>query len=367
MDLRASLKMHCLRNSNFTGCCFYKTGIPYALQISYLPSSSFSSCQRRLSKRHGFAATKKLHAVEAPLIPPALFRVVLLQCFLTLMLIFTPLKSVYATDILKVRYPFIQHPYYSKRDVYFISLLRIALERSGETYELIPVKFSEYSEKRSKLLIQSGQYDVHWLNTTEANEQALLAVPVPLYKGAIGWRVFFIRPEMQAAFSKVESVEDLKHFVLVQGHDWADVPILLNAGLSVERTSNRGSLFNMVILNRAHAFPRSIVEIVAEHQNDINAKDLVIEQSLLLQYPAAYYYFVQKDNTRLKQSLYRGLKRSLEDGSFDQLFFDTFGDQIDKLNIESRRVLSIDNPKLETTDDPMWFSQEWLKNQKKLP
>lgn len=291
-------------------------------------------------------------------------RVVLWQTLLPLALIFTPTELVYATDMLKVRYPSVQHPYYTKRDVYFITLLRIALERSGESYELLPIKFSEYSENRSKLLIQSGQYDVHWLNTNETYEQELLPVRIPLYKGAIGWRVFFIRPEMQAAFSQVDSVEQLKRFIFVQGHDWADVPVLLNAGLPVERTSNRSGLFNMVALDRAHAFPRSIVEIVAEYKNDINVGDLVIEKSLILQYPAAYYFFVHKENTRLKHALDRGLKRTLEDGSFDQLFFRTFGEQIDKLNIEGRKVLSIDNPTLKVIDNQLWFSLEWFKTNK---
>ena len=77
----------------------------------------------------------------------------------------------------------IQHPYFAKRDVYFVSLLRMALERSGEAYKLINVDFSEYSERRSVLLLQSNQYDVHWMNTTAEREQELLPVRIPLCKG----------------------------------------------------------------------------------------------------------------------------------------------------------------------------------------
>lgn len=265
---------------------------------------------------------------------------------------------------LKVRYPSVQHPYYAKRDVYFVGLLKMALERSGEDYTLTDVPFSAYSEERSVLLIQSDQYDVHWLNTTAERERELSPVRIPLYKGAIGWRTFFITPKMQREFSQASSVQDLKKYVFAQGHDWADVEILLKNGFAVERASNWQGLFKMVSLDRAQAFPRSIVEIVAEQKEDA-AKDLVIENTLILRYPAAYYFFVAKDNQKLTSALERGLRRSIRDGSFDRLFFETFGQQMSQLNLEQRQVISVEHPNLQNQlpmdDEQLWFSIEWFK------
>jgi hypothetical protein len=274
-------------------------------------------------------------------------------------LLILPVWPAIAADRLQVRYPAVQHDYYSKRDVFYVTLLSMALERSGEPYELIAVKLPDYSEKRSVLLIESDQYDVHWLNTTPEREQQLLPVRVPLDKGAIGWRVFFIRPEMQPVFDKVKSAEDLKSLVFVQGHDWPDVPILLHNGFAVERSSNWGGLFRMVALKRAQVFPRSIVEISAEQDEEV-AEGLVIEKTLILRYPAAYYFFVAKDNARLADALKQGLKKSFQDGSFDRLFYQTFGDPIAHLNLESRRVISIDYPELKIEDENLWFSKEWF-------
>lgn len=281
-----------------------------------------------------------------------------------LLCLFAPISQAYSATELKVRYPSVKHPYFAKRDVYFVNLLTMALERSGEEYELIDVAFSEYSEKRSALLIQSDHYDVHWLNTTAEQERELLPVRFPLYKGVIGWRALLIRPEMQAVFDQVDSVQDLKLHVFAQGHDWADVEILLKNGFAVERSSNWGGLFKMVALNRAQAFPRSIVEIVAEQKEDV-AKGLAIENTLILRYPAAYYFFVAKGNHRLKDALECGLRNSLQDGSFDRLFFETFGEQISLLNLEQRKVLSVDHPNLQSQmpidDKQLWFSIEWFK------
>lgn len=279
-------------------------------------------------------------------------------------LLIFPAWQVFAADRVQVRYPSVQHTYYSKRDVYYVTLLAMALERSGEPYELVEVKLPDYSEKRSVLLIESDQYDVHWLNTTPEREQQLQAVRVPLDKGAIGWRVFFIRPDMQPVFDKVNSAEDLKSLVFVQGHDWPDADILLNSGFAVERSSNWGGLFRMVALNRAQVFPRSIVEVYAEQREEV-AKGLVIENKLILRYPAAYYFFVAKNNTTLARALERGLKKSFADGSFDKLFYQTFGEPIAHLNLESRRVISINYPELKIEDESLWFSQEWFAKVKK--
>jgi hypothetical protein len=266
---------------------------------------------------------------------------------------------------LRVRYPSIQHPYYAKRDVYFVTLLRMALERSGEPYKLINVDFSEYSEHRSVLLLQSDQYDVHWINTTAARERELLPVRIPLGKGVIGWRAFFIRTSDQPIFDKIDTIDKLRPLIFVQGHDWADSDILEKNGFKVTRAPNWEGLFKIVSLGRAQVFPRSIFEIIAE-QKEPFAADLTIEKNIILRYPAAYYFFVTKKNERLKNALERGLMKSIEDGSFDQWFFTTFGDQLMQLNLEKRRILSIDNPDLQmpTNDERLWFSIEWFKKAK---
>ncbi len=277
------------------------------------------------------------------------------------------MSDLWAADVLQVRYPSIQHPYYAKRDVYFVTLLRMALERSGEPYKLINVDFSEYSERRSVLLLQSDQYDVHWMNTTAEREQELLPVRIPLCKGVIGWRAFFIRPGDQPLFDKITTTADLRPFIFVQGHDWADSAILQKSGFLIERAPNWAGLFKMVAMGRAQLFPRSIFEIIAE-QKEPSSLGLAIERNLILRYPAAYYFFVAKTNERLRKALERGLMKSVEDGSFDQWFFTTYGDQLMQLNLEQRRILSIENPDLQkhpSLQDPrLWFSIEWFTQAK---
>jgi hypothetical protein len=269
-------------------------------------------------------------------------------------------------ESLIVRYPAVQDPYYSERDIYFVKLLEMALSESGVQYDLRGIKYPSYSENRSVLFLKNKSYDVHWLNTTVEREAEVEAIKIPLYKGVIGWRAFFIKEGRQEKFDVVKVVDDLHNFVFVQGHDWADIEILKNGGLKVEGSSNWLGLFKMIALERADIFPRSIVEIMEEKTN--YAEGLDIENELILQYPSAYYFFVNKQNTALKAAIEMGLKKIVSDGRLDRLFFDTFHEKISALNIENRKVLSIGRPSLQESmpldEKELWFSIEWYRQAK---
>ncbi len=261
-------------------------------------------------------------------------------------------------EALLVRFPDVQHPYYAVRDQYYQKLLILALERSKISYKTEGILLPDYSEARSMAFIKEGRYDIHWLNTTPSREEQLRPVRIPLDKGAIGWRAFLIRPDQQDFFATLKTVEDLRQVTMGQGHDWADVEILMSNGFRVERSPSWAGLFKMVLLNRIQAFPRSILEIAAE-QRQPEAAGLAIEKTLILRYPAAYYFFVSRENKALAAALQTGLETAIADGSFDQLFHEYYGPAIAALNMEKRTVLSIPNRTLQSQmplDKPeFWF------------
>ena len=267
---------------------------------------------------------------------------------------------------LTVRYPAVQHPYYSERDQYFVKILKMALSESGWQHEIESINFPAYSENRSVVFLKAKQYDVHWLNTTVEREAEVEAIKIPLYKGVIGWRALLIKDGRQPEFDQVKTIEDLQRYLFIQGHDWADIEILKNNQLRVEGSSNWAGLFKMVDLGRVDAFPRSIVEIVEEHHK--YGEGLKIEKGVILQYPSAYYFFVHKDNTELKAAIESGLNTIIQDGRFDRIFFETFLSKIEPLNIEHRRVFSIERLALKNSmpleDEHLWFSVDWYKRMK---
>jgi hypothetical protein len=67
-----------------------------------------------------------------------------------------------------------------------------------------------------------------------------------------------------------------------------------------------------------------LYEIWAEQPAHAN-KGLVIEESLLLNYPSPIYFFVNKNDKALADRIERGLTIAISDGSFDELFFSVEG------------------------------------------
>lgn len=125
----------------------------------------------------------------------------------------------------------------------------------------------------------------------------------------------------QARFDQVNSVEDLKRFVMGVGIYWTDGRIMADNGFKVVRSPSYKGLVKMLAARRFDFISRGLHEL----GNDINAYkayNLVQEQRLLLKYdvPVHYCFFVNKDNVKLANRIERGLKLAKADGSFDKLF-----------------------------------------------
>ena len=176
---------------------------------------------------------------------------------------------------------------------YPVALLDIALKETGVKYSVTPSKKVMDQERAMKHLLSNREVNVIWDTTGKNRERQLLPIRIPIYKGLIGWRVFFITPESAADFSPLRSLQQLKAFRAVQAEDWLDTKVLQANGLQVDVGSSYHELFDMVKAQPQRYFPRSVVEIAMEmeqHQNE----NLMIEPDIGIHYPMAFYFFVNK-------------------------------------------------------------------------
>ena len=153
--------------------------------------------------------------------------------------------------------------------------------RNPYIHELLQLIFSkldidltiEYSPegltqgRAMKALSNGNLINLNWSVTTKEREQQLLPIRIPIYKGLIGWRVFYIRKEEQELFSQVDNVDDLKNLVAIQRFDWPDYKILLANDLNVEGNIAFNRMHDAVISGLADYYPRSILEIIGESNN----------------------------------------------------------------------------------------------------
>ncbi len=246
--------------------------------------------------------------------------------------------------LIAVRYPASDsNPHYYKRVKYFVEILELALSKSNHQYQLQKVSLPFMNESRSKTNITANLYDVHWLNTQVFLDNDLQPIRIPLCKGLTGWRVLFIRPESQQEFSSIKSVTNLKNYTAGNGNDWPEAVLYDRAGLPQKLSGSWKGLFYMLKQNRIDYLSRSALEIYDE-ENAFPELNLEIESKLIIQYPAAYYFYVNKNNQQLAADIKIGLERAIADGSFDKIFNRYFSEKIKRLDFGHRRIVKITVP-----------------------
>ncbi len=235
------------------------------------------------------------------------------------------------------------------RKQYFKDLLALALEKSR-------VRYGDYRlEQTSKPMYQARAFrsldkqeiDVVWSMTSKQREQQSQAVYFPLMKGLLGFRVFIIHQHKRDTFRAVDSIAALSGLSAIQGHDWPDTKILRHNGLKVVTDSKYLAIFERMDVGRYDYFPRGILEAWQELKTTKH-KHLIVDDQLLLVYPAPVYFFVKKGNDSLAERLEYGLKAADDDGSFDDLLFShpAHREAFSHLNVAERTVFYLSNPLL---------------------
>ena len=233
----------------------------------------------------------------------------------------------------------------AQSEYYAVRLLRMALARAGQHYEIQPAAF-KMGQTRTLLELRDGRaIDVMWTMSSNQREQELLPVRIPLDMGLIGWRLLLIRKRDAERFAAIRDAADLQALEALQGHDWPDTEILRANGYPVQTGSDYAGLFKMLASARADYFPRSVFEVWNE-ADAFRWDDLMVAPGLALHYPSAFYFFVRKSNTALAAALQHGLERMLADGSYARVFNDYFGAVLRRSDMPARRVFELHNPLL---------------------
>ena len=268
-----------------------------------------------------------------------------------------------------VRYPASDsNPYYYKRVKYFVEMLELALAKSDHDYKVERLPWPFMNETRSKTNIAANAYDVHWLNAQHYYESEVEPVRIPLCKGLTGWRILFIRPDSQPAFSNIKNVNDLRRHTAGHGNDWPDAARYESLDLPQKLSGSWKGLFNMLKQNRIDYLSRSALEIYDE-EDAFPELNLKVESQLVIHYPAAYYFYVNKNNKRLAKDIQVGLERAIADGSFDKLFNRYFSERIKNLNLDNRRIINIPLPEdvkliADRKEHPLyWFPEKLVPQQ----
>lgn len=168
-----------------------------------------------------------------------------------------------AAEPMRVAYPDVQ----AVSDRYFIGLLRMALDKSGEAYTMrawaVPL-----TRGRGIAEVARGEHlDVIWAVTSRKREHGMLPVRIPLDKGLSGWRIPIVRQGERDLFRQVRTPADMKSLAAGHGFDWAGIDIFHANGFPVVTGSpDLPSLLKMLSVGRFDYLLRSPAELLVEQK-----------------------------------------------------------------------------------------------------
>ena len=245
---------------------------------------------------------------------------------------------------------------------YIIEILGLAIKKSGEAYILEKLSGEPVPQARQifELSQSRGKFDVIWTMTSDERESQILPIRIPIDKGLFGWRIAFVLADKVPTLKAVKTMADLAKLRAGQGYLWPDTEILKQNGLSVV-TGSDDNLANMLKAKRFDYFPRPVIAIWNEQKNQNEYKDLIINDTFILHYPTAFYFFVAPNQKRLAEVITKGLERSIADGSFELVFNKYFKTLIQQTDIKNRLIFELENPLIKSTSLPLNRHSLWYK------
>lgn len=281
--------------------------------------------------------------------------VLLVRSVLSVILV---LGSASASCVEYVRYP-IPETSSDQRYEYPRKLLELALSKTQMKYQIVYPPIPMNQERQVRELEAGRTIDVGPIPTSAEREARLLPIRIPLNKGLLGWRLGLIRKGEESLLANIKTLEDLRHVRLAQGHEWPDTQILEGSGINVIKGATYEGLFKMLTAKRFDFFPRSVMEIWSELEE--NTETMQIEPHLALHYFYDSYFFVNKQNTKLANDIREGLEKAIADGSFNKLFEEYWGGAVRKARLNERTVIELVNP-LMSPETPSMRAELWFGN-----
>jgi len=266
----------------------------------------------------------------------------------------------YAEDMV-VRYP-VPESAGDKRYEYPKLLLELALTKTIETHGSFLINDSEIVSNQIRNwdnLANGENIDIIWIAENGELDEKFIPIRIPLLKGLLGYRVFLIRQADQPKFDAVTTLDGLRKLKAGYGHDWPDRWVLEHNGIMPDVATKYELIFRKLLWERFDYFPRGVNEAWSEWETRRDSyPTMAVEKTIMLHYKLPIYFIVNKNNPQLAQRVEAGLQAALEDGSFDEIFWNYHNDIIMRANMKGRKLFRLENPFLpESTpeDARYWF------------
>jgi ABC-type amino acid transport substrate-binding protein len=282
----------------------------------------------------------------------------------TVQFLFLLLTNIHAKEREIINMP--QLPGSSERLVYISELLDAALQKTVKEYGNYEIQVSRKASTDEKISsdLASGEfnYSLGWVSINKPISEQLLYIPIPLYRGVLGARIFHIKDSFKKVLN-IKTLEDLKKVPIGVGENWGDDEIMKHSNLNIVLGKSHSDLTGMLSEEKIKLITRSIYEAYSEIPDILKVyKDISVESNILLYYKSDLFLAFPQKNKNLKDRLEKGLNILLSTGEFQNIFNKYFKKNIDAAKISTRTVFTIDAPYVipgdYLLDKKLWISLE---------
>lgn len=268
--------------------------------------------------------------------------------------------SIYSLDVIKLFTPVSD---LDARNVYTDKLLFAALEETVDEfgkYEIIRYKKTLNRGRVLQEMKKGININVHVAPTRAEWENELITIYIPVKKGLLSYRLFLIDRKNSDSFNMINSISELKTYKVGLGAQWSTKEVMEKLEFNIVTGIKYESLFTMLRNNRFDYFPRGVDEIFDEYDTrKSQLEDIIIEETKALYITSPIYFFVSPEEPQLAKRIEHGLKLIIQNGTFDEIFYSEFNDDIERANLANREIFYIENPLLSVhtplNDKTLWY------------
>nr|WP_320125698.1 hypothetical protein [uncultured Shewanella sp.] len=296
-----------------------------------------------------------------------MYNLQIVRIFLSVILLMglTSIPITYANDQFIINRSESNH---DDRYKYTYDLLQLVIDATKADFGQASLEVSDVIMSRNRILreLQDGQ-NINVIAEASSLEwnTKLIPIKIPIRKGIQGFRVFIIQKENVKSLAQITSIIQLTSLKTGSGSQWSTKVAMQQAGFEVIESVQYNSLFNMLSKGRFVTFGRGVNEAYQElKQFNLQYPNLVIDENILLHIPLATYFYISPNKPHLAQRIEVGLRRIINNGEFEKLFYKRHCDFLIKSKMNQRLIFKIDNPLISEAEMTSIVGKDFLLNPK---
>lgn len=239
----------------------------------------------------------------------------------------------------------------SARQSYETALLQLCLNVTEQEYTSVQVQVdnTDYprAEDEGNIFANGADILVTVSGNVKFKDKQTLAIPEPLTKGLLGYRLLLVRDGSLPKFAQINTPQQLQRLSIGIPQTWADADLFRSNQYKVIEQGTLDDLFLSLKKGTFDYVALGVNEIEQIFQQQVvPLGGISIAPSLMLYYPFPLVFYVNPDKPSLAERVKKGLNRIITNGEFEVLFEHYHGDIVQRLNLRNREIFTLHNPVL---------------------